>query len=415
MVRTRSSTNSAPAAKAGSKHTTKSPSPPAPKRGRPTKNQQETSNEDINREPVAANGDDVKIKVSSEPNKDAENKTNGDQNEIKKDQEEDSAKEQGKSEGENAKKDDQTPEKPIVNGSEVPEDTKPVEQEKEAKPQDIKHDKPATSEAGERPPDVPSSILEKGIIYFFFRPRVSVEEPESIDDVARLHVVLRPLPLGAHMGDLQDDGKARIFMLPKKVLPTSSRDRYLAFVEKGGATVKDVREGFAGEEHDTKTRGTRLMDVMDDSPRVTPAATPFAEGIYAITSTPRRSHLAYQITVPQPLGDVQETFGLREKGSFIAQVKNPQAPGPANASIRNPAQYPEEMQKKFRDLRFMPLEPKHLDYVHTQLLLIGEGIGQFGRSVEEQGLDKEDPAKKQPEEEMEIWEDEASFPSIGNK
>lgn len=150
------------------------------------------------------------------------------------------------------------------------------------------------------------------------------------------------------------------------------------------------------------------MSVMG-SPRVTPAATPFAEGIYAITSTPRRSHLAYHITFPQPLGDVQETFGLHEKGSFIAQVKNPQAPAPPSASIRNPAQYPEEIQKKFRDLRFMPLEPEHLDYVHTQLLLIGEASGQFGRSVEEQPEDKEDPAKKQPEEEMNIWEDEVSY------
>ena len=39
-------------------------------------------------------------------------------------------------------------------------------------------DEPASST------DEKSSLLEKGIIYFFFRPRVNVEEPQSVDEVA---------------------------------------------------------------------------------------------------------------------------------------------------------------------------------------------------------------------------------------
>ena len=33
---------------------------------------------------------------------------------------------------------------------------------------------------------------EKGEIYFFFKPKVGVEEPHSGDDVQRMFLVLRP-------------------------------------------------------------------------------------------------------------------------------------------------------------------------------------------------------------------------------
>ena len=61
-------------------------------------------------------------------------------------------------------------------------------------------------------------MLEKGVIYFFCRTRVGVEdphdenprneegqvgveEPQGIGDVARSYIILRPLPLGAELGD----------------------------------------------------------------------------------------------------------------------------------------------------------------------------------------------------------------------
>lgn len=85
-----------------------------------------------------------------------------------------------------------------------------------------------------RATEIPSSILEKDIIYFFFRPRVNVEDPQGIEDVARSYIVLRPLPLGAKLGEgpLEDKGNARLLALPKKMLPKSNKDRFLVFVEK---------------------------------------------------------------------------------------------------------------------------------------------------------------------------------------
>lgn len=138
-----------------------------------------------------------------------------------------------------------------------------------------------------------------------------------------------------------------------------------------------------------------------------PAATPIAEGIYAITSTGRESHLAYHITVPE-LGEVQKDLGLNEKGSYVLSVKNPTASGPANATLENGAEYPEHIMKKFRGLRWMPLEPELLDYVNTQFLIIGEGLGDTGRAREEQAKDKKDENKETPEEELERLDEEVS-------
>ena len=61
--------------------------------------------------------------------------------------------------------------------------------------------------------------------------------------------------------------------------------------------------------------------------------------------------------------------------------------------------------EEFRNLRWMPLQPKHLDYENAQFLLIGEGYGDFGKALEpaeeEQGDEKETPR-----EELEKLEDE---------
>lgn len=192
----------------------------------------------------------------------------------------------------------------------------------------------AVEKSEEREEIVPSSILEKGIVYFFFRPRVSVEEPESIDDIARSFLVLRPLPRDAKLGEgpIGDDDNCRLLVLPKKKLPTSSRERYMGFVEKAGVNVKTLRESFQDREYETKTKGHQHV----------PTATPLAEGVYAITSTGKSSHLAYIVTIPSELSEVQTDFGLRNRGSFIISAKNPKFPGPSSARLPKQPEYPKE-------------------------------------------------------------------------
>lgn len=195
----------------------------------------------------------------------------------------------------------------------------------------------AVKESPEREDIVPSNILEKGILYFFYRPRVNVEEAHGINDVARSFIVLRPTPKGAvvdhQQGSLEPGARCRLMALPKKKFPTSAKERDLAFVEKAGQSMKALHENFISErKYETSTQGERTIE----------EAKPYAEGVYAITSTKESSHLAYILTIPGELGSIQEDFGLQQRGSWIVQVKNPKYPAPPNAQFARTPEYPEQ-------------------------------------------------------------------------
>lgn len=288
-------------------------------------------------------------------------------------------------------------------GDEQKEDSTEKKDEAQPTTSEPKQDeKPADTngdavEAGAREDDVPSSILEKGVIYFFFRARVNVEDPQDVNDVARTYIVLRPIPLDAKIGDgpIGDEGNCRLLALPKKVLPVSGRDRFLAFVEKAKTSFSDLKDSFLkGSEYETKTAGTSHS----------PPVTPLAEGVYAITSTGRESHLAYIINIPSELGEVQKDLGLQERGSFVASVKNPTQPAPGNASLPKGPEYPQEILDEFRNLRWKPLEPKYLDYNNAQFLLIGESH-HLDKALEQRPKDERE-GNVAPEEEMEKLEGE---------
>ncbi|KAL2175493.1 uncharacterized protein P884DRAFT_312429 [Thermothelomyces heterothallicus CBS 202.75] len=290
------------------------------------------------------------------------------------------------------------------------------EAEGESKSQGEKEKGADTTSPAVRPQahdDTPSSILEKGVIYFFFRGRVNVDDPSSVSDIARTYIVLRPIDRDADLNGEKEGGaplgeaaKARLLLLPKKTLPRTGRDRWVAFVEKAGASLDQLRDEFlaASGDYETKTAGTRHV----------PAATPVGEGVYAITTTGRASHLVYLLTLPHPgsgsgsgssqLGEIQRELGLKERGSFIISTKNPEYPGPANARLPKGPDYPKELLEEFRSLRWVPTQPKHLDYVNTQILLIGESSG-TDKALEPQKEDQEE-GKAEPAEEMEELEEE---------
>ncbi|KIW75045.1 hypothetical protein Z517_11816 [Fonsecaea pedrosoi CBS 271.37] len=279
------------------------------------------------------------------------------------------------------------------------EDAKPeVSEPKEAEPKE--EAKPAETngdavEPGAREDDVPSSILEKGIIYFFFRARVNVDHAEDIKDVARSYMVMRPIPLDAKLGDgpIGDEGNCRLLAVPKKVLPKSGKDRFVTFVEKCKTSFAELKESFmAGSEYETKTAGTRHI----------PPVTPLAEGVYAITSTGRESHLAYIVNIPSEIGEIQKDFGLKQRGSFVTSIKNPEQPPLGNQNVPQGPKYPQEIIDEFRGLRWKPLEPKYLDYDNAQFLMIGED---YEKATEQRPKDEREN-NAAPEEEMEKLEGE---------
>lgn len=125
----------------------------------------------------------------------------------------------------------------------------------------------AVEKSSQREDAMPSSILEKGLIYFFFRARVNVNDPSSSDDIARSYMVLRPMPRGSKLGDgpIGDTGNNRLLALPKKVLPKSPRDRFMTFVEKANASMEDIKSSLAASDYATKTAGTSHAPAVNRS------------------------------------------------------------------------------------------------------------------------------------------------------
>ncbi|KAJ5289061.1 hypothetical protein N7478_002091 [Penicillium angulare] len=251
----------------------------------------------------------------------------------------------------------------------------------------------------ERASSISSNIVEKGIIYFFFRPRVNIDDPQSIGDVARSFFVLRPTPLGAEFngsqGPMDKDARCRLLMLPKKKFPTSPKERDMAFVEKAGQSVTDLQEKFiASSTYQTATRGERTTE----------DARPYAEGVYAIVSAQRSSHLAYELTIPAELGEIQQNFGLHQRGDWILQSKNPKFPGPPLGQLPQEPQYPEHVLEKFGDLRWVPLQPEFIEYPNAQILMIGQGTDTLGKAATAEGDKK--PGEAEPGQEIDRLADE---------
>ena len=177
-----------------------------------------------------------------------------------------------------------------------------------------------------------SPILEKGVFYFFFRPRVNVEDISSINDVQRSYLLLRPLK----KSDVESASKdLRMILIPKKQLPsTGTHERFLGFVGSPDEHIKDLKDDIGENTYNTATRGERTQG----------AARPVAEGVYAIVGDPdgRTTHFAYLLTVPSHASEVQKEFGISDKGSFIMSTRNPATPAPPQAKGLQSAEYPEK-------------------------------------------------------------------------
>ena len=244
----------------------------------------------------------------------------------------------------------------------------------------------------------PSNVMEKGIIYFFTRGRVGIKDPNSVPELQRSYFVLRPMPAGGKITDgvVHDNSKNRLIALPKKVWPKGGRDRFMAFVEKAGASMETLREEFfQGSEYSTKTTGTRQ----------TPEVTPIGEGVYALTSSGEgraTNRLSYMLTIPQEIGEVQKDVGLAEKGSFVLSAKNPTTAQPSYASLPQGPDFPKEIIDEFGGRGWLPAKPEHLNYANAQFLLIGES------DFHAEGTEKDakDDKKETPEEELEKLEHE---------
>ncbi|KAF7768341.1 hypothetical protein Agabi119p4_7584 [Agaricus bisporus var. burnettii] len=258
-------------------------------------------------------------------------------------------------------------------------------------------------EAAEEPPskrqrvggrDVPDvykqGVIERGHIYFFYRPRVQLEEAHSLDEVRNFHMLLIPRPpefmtaAETAQGSTGIKGKAdpekeeeaemkvlepgadavpssapleqakqkyRLITIGKKRLPDPEKigarggrhkEVFWGTVTAQGDNLDELRSVFGPKEYSTKTRGVRHEAACRLAGR----------GAYAIvngaapTPSKRVTHLGYHLSHPPPeeMGEVQSDLGIAIASSFVVQVKNPLAPATGPQAPRGKgADYPERL------------------------------------------------------------------------
>lgn len=233
-----------------------------------------------------------------------------------------------------------------------------------------------------------SKILERGHIYFFYKPKVNKEEVDSFQDVQRLFVVLAP-NVETKKGDKIVDktaGKKRAIIIPKKKLPSIDRHaRYWGIIETVTDDIKVLDDLLNAKHYETKTKGEQVVE----------GARPAGEGIYAIVYHHGHTHLAYVLEIPdeEHMGQVQKAFNITKEGSFVINVKNPDKPRPSfgpQYKSKDKPDYPSELKKHFQNYSFVSANPVELmDYPGAELIIIGakkslkEEFGETGEFLEE--------------------------------
>lgn len=220
-----------------------------------------------------------------------------------------------------------------------------------------------------------AEILEEGRIYFFYRPRVGRAEIDGVEDVQRLHMVLRP----------RGTDRFRVLVIGRKRLPAveEAHERLWALVVDVADGTERLREALGPRTYVTKTRGRREV----------PAARPAGDGVYVLARHGDHTHLAYELLHPDEPGEVQRELNLRREASYIITVRNPRIPPPpgAPAGTGRPPRFPDELQARFGDRRFAPVDPPDfLDHEGAEVVLIGAA----GDPARELGVDVDSEAER---------------------
>jgi hypothetical protein len=212
-----------------------------------------------------------------------------------------------------------------------------------------------------------SDIIERGDIFFFYRPKIDIEEVKDIKDVQRFYMVTGT---ESTTSNKRKEDTYRLFLVGQKQLPeivegkSTLKERNWALNILTTTNAEDIHKEFLPAEYTTESRGNRRLA----------AATPAGEGKYLIVKHDGHTELAYLLELPQELGPTQKEFEIRKEASYIISVKNPKIsmPGFAAFSSARKPEYPNRLMEMFGDKRWIDIENSELlDYENAQLLLIG--------------------------------------------
>jgi hypothetical protein len=244
-------------------------------------------------------------------------------------------------------------------------------------------------------------VLEKGDIFFFYRPKAKVIDDgsggdvKSIEDIRRFFMVTATAANTENEQQQQFDGtnsktpkegespRYRLFVIGKKSLPeirTTEARRSERYWAKVGGIFENPQE-LTGE-------------LLSDEFRKGDAARAVGEGKYAIVKHQDHAELAYVLEIPEEPGEAQRELGVEKEASYIVSIINPKVPVPAGyPSSEEPPNYPESILKEFgenenfislaRDLRF-------INFQNAQMILVGAREGrdviqkEFGIDIKEE-------------------------------
>ncbi|ORX94796.1 hypothetical protein K493DRAFT_352188 [Basidiobolus meristosporus CBS 931.73] len=270
----------------------------------------------------------------------------------------------------------------------------------------------------------PDSIIEKGHIYFLYRPKVALDHAEKIEDVQKLILVLSPglvrknlaktnlevddkdasqmqstkvetnteatkeaeasetegipenigepldnkkrkIPTGYEEITNHELPKYRSIVIGKKRLPdTKSKERIWGYVNKTANSLNELHQVLDEEHYKTASMGERTLE----------KCRPMGEGIYAIVCHERHTHLVYVLQFPEKLGEIQREFNIVKEGSYIISVKNPEAGNPNHLGLSEEEKtgFPKKLQQEFKGRKWAPLETTDfLEHESCEIVLIG--------------------------------------------
>lgn len=210
--------------------------------------------------------------------------------------------------------------------------------------------------------------LEQGSITFLYRPRVEEQDPRELSDVQRLLLLLSP----------EGSPFERLIVVGRKRVPASARrDRFWGFVDLV-LTQYDMQAALGVQVYGTKTRGLRHL----------PAARPFAEGSYEVTSHNSHAHLSWHVDHFDP-DPVSAEIDLERDADYIVTIANPDLSAwglheppdlqsdlfdDLELHVSIPAPFPPSLQQRFRNRRFAQLDTTEwLDHPGAEVVFVGAG------------------------------------------
>jgi hypothetical protein len=251
-----------------------------------------------------------------------------------------------------------------------------------------------------------AEVLEKGDIFFFYRPKTKIVDAssggdvKSIEDIRRFFMVTATTAANTESEQQQQQFDGTNRKTPKEEKEEESSKYRLIVIGKKSLPEIRTTEARRSERYWAKVGGIfrnpeeLTSELLSDEFRKGDAARPVGEGKYAIVKHQDHAELAYVLEMPEEPGEAQKELGIEKEASYIVSIINPKVPVPSGyPSSEEPPNYPKSILDQFgenenfislaRDLRF-------INFQNAQMILVGAREGrdviqkEFGIDVREE-------------------------------